>query len=165
MMMTREPPCSRQAVSTALARFRAGHPCVGALSLICFPGWCPPQARKQSFVRHTVREYHIHKALDHPNVVRLHDVFEIDANTFCTVLDYCAPPFPRLLHHPPGDVNPSGGGGCYHCVCRTATGRGTNLAWERLRICVCVFVVRSSCTGLIAGDVHAQAPTETWTGT
>ena len=47
------------------------------------------QARKQSFVRHTVREYHIHKALDHPNVVRLHDVFEIDANTFCTVLDYC----------------------------------------------------------------------------
>lgn len=36
-----------------------------------------------------MREYHIHKALDHPNVVRLHDVFEIDANTFCTVLDFC----------------------------------------------------------------------------
>lgn len=36
-----------------------------------------------------VREYNIHKALEHRNVVSLYDVFEIDTNTFCTVLDFC----------------------------------------------------------------------------
>lgn len=36
-----------------------------------------------------MREYNIHKALDHPRVVKLYDVFEIDANSFCTVLEYC----------------------------------------------------------------------------
>jgi len=39
--------------------------------------------------RHALREYNIHKALDHPRVVKLYDVFEIDANSFCTVLEYC----------------------------------------------------------------------------
>ncbi|XP_026681238.1 serine/threonine-protein kinase tousled-like 2 [Diaphorina citri] len=38
---------------------------------------------------HALREYNIHKALDHPRVVKLYDVFEIDANSFCTVLEYC----------------------------------------------------------------------------
>lgn len=42
-----------------------------------------------SFYRHALREYNIHKALDHPRVVKLYDVFEIDANSFCTVLEYC----------------------------------------------------------------------------
>lgn len=41
------------------------------------------------FYRHALREYNIHKALDHPRVVKLYDVFEIDANSFCTVLEYC----------------------------------------------------------------------------
>ena len=41
------------------------------------------------FFRHALREYNIHKALDHPRVVKLYDVFEIDANSFCTVLEYC----------------------------------------------------------------------------
>lgn len=41
------------------------------------------------FCRHALREYNIHKALDHPRVVKLYDVFEIDANSFCTVLEYC----------------------------------------------------------------------------
>lgn len=41
------------------------------------------------FLRHALREYNIHKALDHPRVVKLYDVFEIDANSFCTVLEYC----------------------------------------------------------------------------
>lgn len=41
------------------------------------------------FSRHALREYNIHKALDHPRVVKLYDVFEIDANSFCTVLEYC----------------------------------------------------------------------------
>jgi len=39
--------------------------------------------------RHALREYNIHKSLDHPRVVKLYDVFEIDANSFCTVLEYC----------------------------------------------------------------------------
>ena len=39
--------------------------------------------------RHALREYNIHKALDHPRVVKLYDVFEIDPNSFCTVLEYC----------------------------------------------------------------------------
>nr|CAD7457967.1 unnamed protein product [Timema tahoe] len=38
---------------------------------------------------HALREYNIHKGLDHPRVVKLYDVFEIDANSFCTVLEYC----------------------------------------------------------------------------
>lgn len=36
-----------------------------------------------------MREYNIHKALDHPRIVKLYDVFEIDGNSFCTVLEYC----------------------------------------------------------------------------
>eukprot|EP00976_Prorocentrum_cordatum_P048129 971385-Prorocentrum_minimum.AAC.1 len=47
------------------------------------------EAKKQNYVKHTVREYNIHRQLDHPNVVRLYDVFEIDTNTFCTVMDFC----------------------------------------------------------------------------
>jgi tousled-like kinase len=36
-----------------------------------------------------VREYNIHKDLVHPRVVQLFDVFKIDNNSFCTVLEYC----------------------------------------------------------------------------
>lgn len=42
-----------------------------------------------SISRHALREYNIHKSLNHPRVVKLFDVFEIDANSFCTVLEYC----------------------------------------------------------------------------
>lgn len=42
-----------------------------------------------SFLRHAIREYNIQKKLNHPRIVRLYDVFEIDANSFCTVLEYC----------------------------------------------------------------------------
>ena len=31
--------------------------------------------------RHALREYNIHKQLDHPRIVRLFDVFEIDNNS------------------------------------------------------------------------------------
>lgn len=48
-----------------------------------------PAARKASYVRHAVREYEIHKALRHTNIVALVDIFEIDANTFATVLELC----------------------------------------------------------------------------
>ena len=31
--------------------------------------------------RHALREYNIHKTLDHARIVKLHDVFEIDNNS------------------------------------------------------------------------------------
>lgn len=47
------------------------------------------EERKRSYIRHAIREYNIHKTLVHPNVVRLYDIFEIDNNSFCTILEYC----------------------------------------------------------------------------
>lgn len=46
------------------------------------------EEKKRSFIRHAWREYKIHKSLNHPRVVKLVDIFEIDENTFCTVLEY-----------------------------------------------------------------------------
>ncbi|GKV35066.1 hypothetical protein SLEP1_g43383 [Rubroshorea leprosula] len=46
--------------------------------------------KKQSYIRHAMREYNIHKTLVHHHIVRLWDTFEIDSNTFCTVLEYCS---------------------------------------------------------------------------
>ncbi|XP_020552653.1 serine/threonine-protein kinase TOUSLED isoform X4 [Sesamum indicum] len=46
--------------------------------------------KKQSYIRHAIREYNIHKTLVHHHIVRLWDIFEIDQNTFCTVLEYCS---------------------------------------------------------------------------
>lgn len=40
-------------------------------------GWS--EARKASYVRHAVREYTIHKALHHRNIVSLTDIFEVGA--------------------------------------------------------------------------------------
>jgi tousled-like kinase len=45
--------------------------------------------KKANYIKHALREYNIHKQLDHPHIVRLYDVFEIDNNSFCTVLGYC----------------------------------------------------------------------------
>ncbi|CAG0882924.1 unnamed protein product [Cyprideis torosa] len=45
--------------------------------------------KKANYIKHALREYNIHKGLEHPRIVRLFDVFEIDANSFCTVLEYC----------------------------------------------------------------------------
>jgi len=36
-------------------------------------------------MRHAARECSIHKQLQHASVVRLIDVFEVDADSFCTV--------------------------------------------------------------------------------
>lgn len=47
------------------------------------------EVKKRNFIRHAMREYEIHKALRHPRVVKLIDIFEYDENTFCTVLEYC----------------------------------------------------------------------------
>jgi tousled-like kinase len=46
------------------------------------------EERKKSYIKHSIREYHIHKVLNHPRVVRLHDVFELDQFSFCTILEY-----------------------------------------------------------------------------
>ncbi|KAL8129993.1 hypothetical protein V2J09_019148 [Rumex salicifolius] len=51
------------------------------------PQWS--EEKKQSYIRHAIREYNIHKTLVHNHIVRLWDTFEIDQNTFCTVLEYC----------------------------------------------------------------------------
>ena len=39
--------------------------------------------------REQVREYEIHKKLQHPRVVQLLDLFEIDDNSFGTVQELC----------------------------------------------------------------------------
>eukprot|EP01079_Euglenida_sp_SAG-EU17-18_P002826 gene2826-81_t len=44
--------------------------------------------RRQAYIRHARREYDIHKTLRHPHVVQLLDVFEIDNNSFVTVLEF-----------------------------------------------------------------------------
>ena len=51
------------------------------------PQWT--EEKKKSYIRHATREYDIHKTLVHPHIVRLWDIFEIDSDTFCTVLEYC----------------------------------------------------------------------------
>lgn len=45
--------------------------------------------KKQSYVKYAIREYEIHKQLRHPHIVSLRDIFEIDNNTFATVLELC----------------------------------------------------------------------------
>lgn len=51
------------------------------------PAWT--EERKQSYIKHVTREYTIHREMKHPRVVQLFDVFEIDVNSFATVLEYC----------------------------------------------------------------------------
>lgn len=48
--------------------------------------------RKQHYIKHAVREYEIHRSLDHANIVRLLDVFPIDTNSFATVMELCRGP-------------------------------------------------------------------------
>lgn len=45
--------------------------------------------RKIQYIRHTVREFEIHKALRHRRIAQLLDTFEIDTNTFATVMELC----------------------------------------------------------------------------
>lgn len=47
------------------------------------------EERKASYIKHVTREYTIHRDMRHPRVVQLFDVFEIDINSFATVLEYC----------------------------------------------------------------------------
>eukprot|EP00887_Chlorella_sp_A99_P007155 scaffold2.g7155.t1 len=47
------------------------------------------EVKKASYVKHSMREYNIHKSLRHPRITALLDVFEIDNNSFGTVLELC----------------------------------------------------------------------------
>lgn len=49
--------------------------------------WQPE--KKASYLRHAHREADIHKSLVHPRIVAMYDIFDIDENTFCTVMEYC----------------------------------------------------------------------------
>ena len=51
------------------------------------PAWS--EAKKKNYTKHATREYKIHKGLRHERVVPLYHVFEIDTNSFATVLEYC----------------------------------------------------------------------------
>ena len=49
------------------------------------PHW--NEAKKQNY-KACNSEYEIHKSLSHPNIVSLIDVFEIDQDSFATVLEF-----------------------------------------------------------------------------
>jgi tousled-like kinase len=51
------------------------------------PRW--NEAKKDNYTKHVSREYEIHRAVRHPRIVSLFDVFEIDNNAFATVLECC----------------------------------------------------------------------------
>jgi len=51
------------------------------------PRWS--EAKKDNYTKHVSREYEIHRNVRHPRIVSLYDVFEIDSNSFATVLECC----------------------------------------------------------------------------
>ena len=52
------------------------------------PRWS--ETKKDNYTKHVSREYEIHRNVRHPRIVSLYDVFEIDSNSFATVLECCA---------------------------------------------------------------------------
>ena len=51
------------------------------------PRWS--EAKKDNYTKHVSREYEIHRNVRHPRIVSLYDVFEIDSDSFATVLECC----------------------------------------------------------------------------
>jgi tousled-like kinase len=51
------------------------------------PHWT--EAKKSNYTKHATREYEIHKNMKHENIVSLIEVFEIDHDSFATVLELC----------------------------------------------------------------------------
>jgi len=47
------------------------------------------EQKKVDYARHANRESEIHRKVKHARIVGLYDRFEVDINTFCTVLEYC----------------------------------------------------------------------------
>lgn len=54
------------------------------------PNWT--ESIKSNYIKHILRETHVHKSISHPNIVAHYDTVEIDSNSFCTVLEYCNGP-------------------------------------------------------------------------
>ncbi|GAX13233.1 tousled-like kinase [Fistulifera solaris] len=52
------------------------------------PRWS--DSKKENYTKHVSREYEIHRNVRHPRIVSLYDVFEIDSNSFATVLECCS---------------------------------------------------------------------------
>ena len=77
----------------------------------CSERWS--EAKKEQYVRHATREYNIHESLRHPHVVRLHRVFEIDNDTFATVLEHCGGAIWRAADAPSW---PPGRGRAHHVL-------------------------------------------------
>ena len=48
-----------------------------------------PDSKKENYTKHVSREYEIHRNVRHPRIVSLFDVFEIDTDSFATVLEFC----------------------------------------------------------------------------
>jgi len=44
---------------------------------------------KTQYIRHAARETQTHKTLNHPNIVKLYETFELDQISLCTILEYC----------------------------------------------------------------------------
>ena len=51
------------------------------------PHW--PEKKKESYMKHALRELHIQRAVRHPRVVGVYDSFIIDANAWAAVMDFC----------------------------------------------------------------------------
>ena len=51
------------------------------------PRWS--ESKKENYTKHVSREYEIHRNVRHLRIVSLFDVFEIDNNSFATVLEFC----------------------------------------------------------------------------
>ncbi len=51
------------------------------------PRW--PDSKKENYTKHVSREYEIHRNVRHSRIVSLYDVFEIDNDSFATVLECC----------------------------------------------------------------------------
>ena len=67
--------------------------CAGSMRYVhvqCLNEWRVQSANTHSFFRcdQCSYEYNIQRTLNHPRLVGLQDVFEIDVNSFCTVLEY-----------------------------------------------------------------------------
>ena len=51
------------------------------------PRWS--EAKIENYTKHVAREYEIHRDVRHPRIVSFYDVFEIDSDSFATVLECC----------------------------------------------------------------------------
>ncbi|CAK8674596.1 unnamed protein product [Clavelina lepadiformis] len=51
------------------------------------PEW--NEQKKLDYARHAHREAEIHRRVNHPRIVSLYDRFDVNINTFCTVLEFC----------------------------------------------------------------------------